>query len=570
MCNKGVTFAQNFENCAMKTVESFNSYIERSVLENWNLDALTDYQGATLQYHDVARKIEKIHIVFENSGVKKGDKIAMCGRNSAHWAVTFLATLTYGAVAVPILHEFNADQIHNIVNHSGAKLLFVGDVVATQITPDEMPDLEGIVYLPDLSLMLSRSETLTYAREHLNELFGHKYPKAFRQEHVKWHKDEPEELALINYTSGTTGFSKGVMLPYRALWGNLDFCMNFLGVHLKKNCDTLSILPMAHMYGMAIEFIFPFCFGSHLYFLNRLPSPAIIAQAFADIKPNVIIAVPLIIEKIIRKKVFPQTQSNVIKLLLQMPVVSKKVKARICREVYQAMGGNAYEVIVGGAALNQEVEQFLYNIHFPITVGYGTTECAPLITFSDYHNFVPGSCGTPVAHMEVKILSSDPRNIPGEIVTRGTNVMLGYYKNEEATREVLDEDGWYHTGDLGTMSADGHVFIRGRIKNMLLSANGQNVYPEEIEDKLNSMAMVSECIVVQKDNKFIGLVHPDYDEAKKMGFTTEDLESIMEQNRQELNKILPPYSHLSAIRLHEEEFAKTPKKSIKRYLYRNI
>ena len=327
---------------------------------------------------------------------------------------------------------------------------------------------------------------------------------------------------------------------------------------------------MAHLYGMAIEFIFPFCFGSHLFFLNRLPSPAIIAQAFADIKPAVVIAVPLIIEKIIRKKVFPQTQSNVIKLLLQMPVVSKKVKQRICNEVYQAMGGNAYEVIVGGAALNQEVEQFLYNIHFPITVGYGTTECAPLITFSDYKDFVPGSCGTPVSHMEVKILSSDPQNIPGEIVTRGTNVMLGYYKDEEATREALDKDGWYHTGDLGTMSADGHVFIRGRLKNMLLSANGQNVYPEEIEDKLNSMMMVSECIVVQKDNKFVALVHPDYDEAKNMGFTTEDLENIMEQNRVELNKLLPAYCNISAIRLHEEEFAKTAKKSIKRYLYRDI
>ena len=552
----------------MKTVESFNSYIERSVLDNWNLDALTDYKGATLQYHDVARKIEKLHILFENCGVKQGDKVAMCGRNSAHWAVSFLATLTYGAVAVPILHEFNAEQIHNIVNHSEAKLLFVGDVVATQITPDDMPQLEGIVYLPDFSLVVSRSESLTYAREHLNELFGHKYPKAFRQEHVNWHKDEPEELALINYTSGTTGFSKGVMLPYRALWGNLDFCLDFLGVHLKKNCDTLSILPMAHMYGMAIEFIFPFCFGSHLFFLNRLPSPAIIAQAFADIKPAVIIAVPLIIEKIIRKKVFPQTQSNVIKLLLQMPVVSKKVKERISREVYQAMGGNAYEVIVGGAALNQEVEQFLYNIHFPITVGYGATECAPLITFSDYKAFVPGSCGTPVAHMEVKILSSDPQNIAGEIVTRGTNVMLGYYKNEEATREVLDEDGWYHTGDLGTMSADGHVFIRGRIKNMLLSANGQNVYPEEIEDKLNSMALVSECIVIQRDQKFVALVHPDYDECEAMGFSNEEIEQVMEQNRQELNSMLPAYSNLADIIIHKEEFAKTPKKSIKRYLYK--
>ena len=552
----------------MKTIESFNSYIERSVIENWDLDALTDYQGATLQYHDVARKVEKLHILFENCGVQQGDKIAICGRNSAHWAVTFLATLTYGAVAVPILHEFNAEQIHNIVNHSESKLLFVGDVVATQITPDAMPAIEGIVNIPDFSLMVSRSESLTYAREHLNEMFGHKYPKAFRKEHVQWHKDQAEELALINYTSGTTGFSKGVMLPYRALWGNLDFCLNYLGVHLKKNCDVLSILPMAHMYGMAIEFIFPFCFGSHLFFLNRLPSPAIIAQAFSDIKPAVIIAVPLVIEKIIRKKVFPKIQNNAMRLLMQMPVVSKKVKERICREVYQAMGGNAYEVIVGGAALNQEVEQFLYNIHFPITVGYGTTECAPLITFSDYHDFVPGSCGTAVDHMEVKILSDDPQHVAGEIVTRGTNVMLGYYKNEIATREVLDKDGWYHTGDLGTMSYDGHVFIRGRIKNMLLSANGQNVYPEEIEDKLNSMALVSECIVIQQDEKFIALVHPDYDEAHKMGFNDDDLENVMEQNRQELNRQLPPYSHLAGIRLHRDEFAKTPKKSIKRYLYK--
>ena len=551
----------------MTTVESFNQYIVRSVTENWNLDALTDYQGATLQYHDVARKIEKVHIVFENCGIKKGDKIAICGRNSAHWAVTFLATLTYGAVAVPILHEFNAEQIHNIVNHSESRLLFVGDVVATQITPDEMPDIEGIVYMPDFSVMMSRSESLTYAREHLNELFGKRYPKVFLKEHINWHQDEAEELALINYTSGTTGFSKGVMLPYRALWGNLDFCLNRLGIHLKKNCDTLSILPMAHMYGMAIEFLFPFCFGSHLFFLNRLPSPAIIAKAFADVKPAVIIAVPLIIEKIIRKKVFPQTQSNVIRLLLQMPVVSKKVKERICSEVYQALGGNAYEVIVGGAALNQEVEQFLYNIHFPLTVGYGTTECAPLITYSDYKDFVPGSCGTAVDHMEVKILSKDPQNVAGEIVTRGTNVMLGYYKNEEATRQVLDADGWYHTGDLGTMSDDGHVFIRGRIKNMLLSANGQNVYPEEIEDKLNSMALVSESLVVQREDKFVALVYPDFDEVKNMGFSTEDLENIMEQNRKELNRQLPTYSHLAAIQLQKEEFAKTPKKSIKRYLY---
>lgn len=553
----------------MTSIKSFNSYIEESIIENWNLDALTDYKGATLQYHDVARKIEKLHILFENSGVEKGDKIALCGRNSAHWAVAFFATLTYGAVAVPIQHEFNGEQIHNIVNHSESKLLFVGDVVAGVVTPDEMPNLEGIINIPDYSLMISRSEKLTFAREHLNELFGKKYPWAFRAEHIAYHKDSTEELALINYTSGTTGFSKGVMLPYRALWGNLDFCLDAIGSHIKKGSSTLSILPMAHMYGMAVEFIFPFCHGCHLHFLSRLPSPAVIAQAITDIKPAIIIAVPLIIEKIIRKNVFPKIQNNRMRLLLNMPVINKKVKQRICEQVHQALGGNAYEVVVGGAALNQEIESFLKNIEFPITVGYGATECAPLITFSDQSDFVPGSCGTPVAHMEVKILSSDPENIPGEIVARGMNVMLGYYKNQEVTEEALDEEGWYHTGDLATMSSDGHVFIRGRIKNMLLGANGQNVYPEEIEDKLNSMAMVNESIIIQKDDKLIALVHPEFEEAKSMGFNIEDLENIMEQNRQELNSTLPIYSRISAIKIHDTEFEKTPKKSIKRYRYAN-
>lgn len=550
--------------------DSFNSYIEKSIVLNWHRDALTDYQGITLQYHDVARKIEKLHILFENSGVVAGDKIAICGRNSAHWAVAFLATLTYGAVSVPIQHEFNAEQIHNIVNNSEAKMLFVGDVVAKIIESDVMPELEGIVYIPDYSLMTSRSERLSFAREHLNELFGKKYPKAFRKEHVNYHKDSAEELALINYTSGTTGFSKGVMLPYRSLWSNLDFCMSAIGTHVAQGSNTLSILPMAHMYGMAIEFFFPFCHGCHLYFLTRLPSPAIIAQAFSDVHPAIVISVPLIVEKIIRKKVFPLIQNNRMKLLLNMPVINKKVKQKICEHVYNAFGGNAYEVVVGGAPLNQEIESFLKSIDFPITVGYGSTECAPLITFSDKNDFVSGSCGTPVSNMEVRIDSSDSENIPGEIVTRGMNVMLGYYKNPEATAEVLDSDGWFHTGDLGTMSRDGHVFIRGRIKNMLLGANGQNIYPEEIEDKLNSMPMINESIIVQKENKFIALVHPDYDEAHNMGFTNEDLESIMEQNRQDINSTLPAYSKLSAIRIHESEFEKTPKKSIKRYLYKDI
>ena len=555
----------------MERNPSFNFLIEQSIIKNWDQDALTDYKGATLQFHDVARKIEKLHIVFENSGLMPGDKVALCGRNSSHWAVAFLAVLTYGAVAVPIQHEFTPDQIYNIVNHSDSKLLFVGDVVATTIDADQMPSLEGVVYLPDFSLVVSRSEKLTYAREHLNEMFGHKYPKYFRKEHVNYYKEQsPDELALINYTSGTTGFSKGVMLPYRALWGNLDFVLDGLGLHIKSGSNIVSILPMAHMYGMMVEFIFGFVNGNHLFFLTRLPSPSLIAEAFAQVKPSLIVAVPMIVEKIVRKMIMPVVQSNRVRLLLNMPVVNKRVKANIRDMVADVFGGNAYEVITGGAALNQEIEAFLRDIEFPITVGYGTTETAPLITFSDYKDFVPGSCGLPVKHMEVRIDSDDTQNTPGEVLARGMNTMLGYYKNEEATRAVLDADGWYHTGDLGTMSADGHVFIRGRIKNMLLGSNGQNVYPEEIEDKLNSMAYVNESLIVQKGDKLIGLVHPDYDEAKAMDFNDDDLMSIMEQNRLKLNEQLPPFCKISELRLHEDEFVKTPKKSIKRYLYKDV
>lgn len=550
-------------------IPSYNELIEKSIVSNWEKDALTDFKGATLQYHDVARKIEKLHIIFESSGVQKGDKIALCGRNSSSWAVAFLATLTYGAVAVPILHEFTADQIHNIVNHSEAKLLFVGDYVATVIDQTKMPHLEGIIYLPDYSLVISRTDKLTYAREHLNELFGKKYPKYFRKEHVNYYKEQsPDELALINYTSGTTGFSKGVMVPYRALWSNYDFAMTVLGKIIKKGDNVISILPMAHMYGMAFEFMFEFIFGCHVFYLTRVPSPAIIAAAFAEVKPAIIIAVPLVIEKIIRKKVFPKIQNNRMRLLLNMPVVNKKVNQKICDQVVKAFGGNFYEIIVGGAAFNQEVEQFLKRIGFPYTVGYGATECAPIICYADYHDFAPGSCGKPVVHMEVKIDSPDPENVPGEILARGLNVMLGYYKNEEATAQTLDSEGWYHTGDLGTMDAEGNVYIKGRSKNMLLGANGQNIYPEEIEDRLNSMAMVNECVVVQRGEKLVGLVYPDFDEAATMRLNESDLEGIMEQNRQELNSTQPAYCKLTAIEIVKEEFEKTPKKSIKRYLYK--
>ncbi|MFQ7112378.1 AMP-binding protein [Hallella bergensis] len=552
----------------MEKYTSFNQFIQQSIIENWHRDALTDFQGSTLQYHDVARKIEKLHIMFENSGVVKGDKIALAGRNSAAWAAAFLAILTYGAVAVPILHEFTADQIHNIVNHSDAKLLFVGDVVATQIDAEEMPKLEGIIYIPDYSLVLSRTQKLTFAREHLNELFGKKYPKYFREEHVNYYMDtDPDELALINYTSGTTGFSKGVMLPYRALLGNYNFAVDAMGDKFKPGDHMISILPMAHMYGLSFEFLFEFMQGGHIYYLSRVPSPMIIAQAFAEVKPRIIVAVPLIIEKIIRKKVLPKIDDPKVRLLLKLPGINRKIFEKVCDEVTNAFGGNFYQVIVGGAAFNQDVETFLNHIGFRYTVGYGATECAPIICYADYKDFVPGSCGKAALGMQVRIDSSNPETVPGEILVKGPNVMLGYYKNEEATQASIDADGWFHTGDLGLMDANGNVFIKGRSKNMLLGSNGQNIYPEEIEDKLNSMNMVCESVVIQDGDKLVGLVYPDYDDAKQQGYSKEKLSEIMEENRKLLNETLPAYCRINSIELRDEEFAKTPKRSIRRYLY---
>ena len=553
----------------MNSIPSFNSYIENSIIKNWNLYALTDYKGTTLQYHDIARKIEKLHILFENSDVKKGDKIAVCGRNSSQWAVAFLAIITYGAIVVPIQNEFKPEQIHNIVNHSESRLLFVGDVVATEITPEEMPSLEGIIYLPDNSLVISRSEKLTYARENLNAMFGHRYPKYFRPEHVKYHVDDPEELAMINYTSGTTGFSKGVMLPYRALWGNLDYLIDSVKPHIGKNCNILSTLPMAHMYGLMTEFLFNIVLGNHIFFLTRLPSPTLISEALSEIKPDILYAVPLVVDKIVRKEVFPHIQTNRARLLMNMPVINKRIKEKVREFVLRKFGERPYEVVVGGAPLNKEIENFFISVGFPIAMGYGTTETAPLITFAHQDNYVAGSCGVAVKHMEVKVLSDDPENVAGELVCRGINVMKGYYKNQEATDAVIDKDGWFHTGDLATMSADGHIFVRGRSKNMLLGPNGQNIYPEEIEDKLNSMAMVNESIVIQSNDKLVALVHPDMEEVNNLGFTDEDLENIMEQNRKELNMQIPSFAKVSRIKLHNQEFEKTAKKSIKRYLYQN-
>ena len=549
--------------------KSFIAFIEESIKKHWDLDALTDYKGATLQYKDLARKIEKMHILLEESGVKPGDKVAICGRNCSHWGVAFLAILTYGAVAVPILHEFKADNVHHIVNHSDARLLFVGDVAWEALNEAEMPNLEGVILLTDFTLLVCRSEKLEYAREHLNEMFGKKYPRNFRREHVSYRRDNPEELAVINYTSGTTSFSKGVMLAYRTLWSNTQFAFEVLT--LKPGDKVVSMLPMAHMYGLAFEFIYEMCCGCHIYFLTRIPSPKIIFQAFADVKPKIVIAVPLIIEKIIKKNVLPKLETLKMRFLMRLPVINDKIKATVRDHMIQGFGGNFYEVIVGGAAFNQEVEKLLKSIDFPYTVGYGMTECGPIICYEDYHKFVPGSCGKAAPRMEVRIDSEDPQHIVGEIITRGDNVMLGYYKNEEATAQAIDKEGWLHTGDLGIMDAEGNVFIKGRSKNMLLGPSGQNIYPEEIEDQLNHLPLVCESIVIQqKDNRLAALVYPDFDDAYAHGLNDADIERIMEENRVNLNAALPAYSQIARIKIYPEEFEKTPKKSIKRFLYKDV
>ncbi len=553
----------------MNNEKSFIALIEESIKKNWDLDALTDYKGATLQYKDVARKIEKIHIILEESGVQKGDKIAICGRNSSHWGVTFLAILTYGGVAVPILHEFKADNVHNIVNHSEAKLLFVGDMVWENLNENAMPNLEGILLMNDFTILVSRSEKLDYARAHLNEMFGKKFPRNFRREHINYHKDSPEELAILNYTSGTTSYSKGVMLPYRAVWSNIRFALDALP--LKPGNRLVSMLPMAHMYGLSFEFIYPLCFGCHIYFLTRTPSPKIILQAFAEVKPELVIAVPLIIEKIIKKNVLPKLETPTMKFLLKVPIVSDKIKEKVCEQIKGAFGGNFYEVVVGGAAFNQEIEQFMRSINFPYTVGYGMTECSPLIAYEDWKEFKQASCGKPVHRMEVKILSPDPQNIVGEIVCKGDNVMLGYYKNPEATAEAIDKDGWLHTGDLGIMDELGNITIKGRSKNMILGSSGQNIYPEEIEDKLNNMPYVSESIIIQQaDGKLAALIYPDFDDAFAHGLDEKAVENAMEANRIQLNTELPAYEQIARIKIYHEEFEKTPKKSIKRFLYQEV
>ena len=549
----------------MEQEHQFIDYIEQSIIKNWDKDALTDYKGITLQYKDVARKIAKFHIVLESAGIQPGDKIAVCGRNSAHWAVTFLATITYGAVIVPILHEFKADNIHNIVNHSEAKLLFVGDQAWENLNEDAMPLLEGIALLTDFSPLVSRNEKLTYAFEHRNAIYGRQYPKNFRPEHICYRKDHPEELAIINYTSGTTGYSKGVMLPYRSLWSNVAYCFEMLPV--KPGDHIVSMLPMGHVFGMVYDFLDGFSAGAHIYFLTRMPSPKIISQSFSEIKPRVISCVPLIVEKIIKKDILPKVDSTIGKLLLKVPIVNDKIKSLARQAAMEIFGGNFDEIIIGGAPFNAEVEAFLKKIGFPYTIAYGMTECGPIICSSRWETLKLASCGKATSRMEVRIDSPDPKTHAGEIVCRGMNMMLGYYKNPEATAQIIDANGWLHTGDLGTLDEEGYVTVRGRSKNLLLTSSGQNIYPEEIESKLNNMPYVAESLIVLQHEKLVAMIYPDFDDAFAHGLQQTDIQKVMEQNRIELNQQLPNYSQISKIKIHFEEFEKTAKKSIKRFMY---
>lgn len=559
------TLCQTLCNLKMEIQDSFIQLVEESIRANWDRDALTDYKGATLQYKDVARKIEKMHILFEHAGIRKGDKIALCGRNSANWTATFLGVVTYGAVAVPILHEFKADNVHHIVNHSEARMLFVGDQVWKMFNEAAMPNLEGIIELKNFDLVVSRSEKLTYAREHLNEEFGKKSPCRFRAEQVSYRREEPEELAVINYTSGTTGYSKGVMLPYRSIISNIVHIDQKVG--LKAGDSIVSMLPLGHIFGLVFDFLYGITKGAHLWFLTRMPSPKIIAESFAVIRPRVIACVPLIVEKIFKKNILPKVDNKLGKLLLNLPIISDKIKEQIRQQAMEVFGGNFIEIVIGGAPFNPEVEAFLRKINFPYTIAYGMTECAPLICHSRWDEILYTSCGKTVANMETKVISEDPERIPGELVCRGMNVMLGYYKNESATAQTIDKDGWLHTGDMAIKDADGNIFIKGRCKNMLLTASGQNIYPEEIEARLNNMPYVNESLVILKENKLVALVYPDNEDAFSHGMNKKQLEEALELNRIELNKVLPAYSQITQVKLYPEEFEKTAKKSIKRFLY---
>lgn len=545
--------------------QSVNKLLEKSFRENWDRPALSNYKGQDLAYRDVARRIAKLHIAFEQCGLEKGDKVAICSRNQANWGVSFLSTLTYGAVPVPILHEFKPGNIHYLVNHSEAKVLFVDDVIWENLSEAEMPGLYVVVQINNFNFLYSKTEEMSQVRQHLNESFGHRYPNNFGPEDLDYYEDKADELAVINYTSGTSGFSKGVMVPYRALWSNIEFAHVQAMPQLDNNTEVVSMLPSAHMYGMMFEFLFEMTVGAHVHFLTRVPSPKIIMQAFADIKPHIIIAVPLIIEKVYKSKLKPILDRN--KMIMNLPIIDKVIQKKILQELVNAFGGRFYEVIIGGAAFNPEVERFFHKIGFPFTVGYGMTECAPIIGYADWKDAKLYSCGKQVLNMEIRIDSPDPQNIPGEVLVKGVNVFLGYYKNEEATKSVLGEDGWFHTGDMGVMDSDGYLFLKGRSKCMILGPSGQNIYPEEIEGVVNNVTYVVDSLVIEDHGALVSLIYPDYHQAELDGLSKSQLEAKLVETLPEINKQIPNYAKISKMEFMPEDFERTPKRSIKRYLY---
>ena len=545
---------------------SVNKLYQEAFRKHWERPAISNYQGVTLKYGDVARRMAKLHIMFEECGLQKGDKVALCSRNQANWAVAFLAAMTYGAVPVPLLHEFKSSNIHHLVNHSEAKILFVDDVIWEGLTETEMPDLHAIIQVNTFKLLYAKDDAIVDAREHLNELFGRKYPMAFTPDSLDYYEDSAEELAIINYTSGTSGFSKGVMIPYRAVLSNLQFGQKVLpGLDYTKN--VVSMLPSAHMYGLMFELLYELSVGAHVHFLSRVPSPKIIMQALSEVKPYVVIAVPLVIEKIYKSKVKPVLEKEGIRFLMKLPGLNQVVMNKIKTELVNAFGGEFYEVIIGGAAFNKEVEAFFKQIGFPFTVGYGMTECAPIITYDDWQVEKLNSCGKAAPNLEVKIDSADPENVAGEILVKGANVFMGYFKNEEATNAVFTEDGWFRTGDMGVLDADGSLFIRGRSKCMILGPSGQNIYPEEVETVINSQPYVVDSLVVEDEGGLAALIYPDFAQGVKEGMNQKAFAEFIEGMLPELNKELPNYARLKKIKVMTEDFERTPKKSIKRYLY---
>lgn len=544
----------------------FLGLIETSIKNHWDLPAFSDYEGHTYHYKDVARRIEKFHIILEHAGIKKGDKVALVGRNSSNWAICFFGILAYGAVAVPILHDFKPDNIHHIVNHSESKAVLAANSNWENMNDAKMPDVKLFMMLDNFSVIKSKNKETFTVRERINEYFGKKYPRSFTSADVKYHVEKPEELAVLNYTSGTTSFSKGVMIPYRSLWSNTQYAYdNIPFIHAGDN--FVCMLPMAHMYGLAFEILNGINKGCHIHFLTRTPSPRIIAESFMNIKPTLILAVPLIIEKIIKSKVFPELEKPLTRFLLKVPFIEKKLLEIVAAKLTASFGGNFKQIVIGGAGLNKDVENFLRSINFPYTVGYGMTECGPLIAYEQWDTYKAGSCGRVVDRMEAKIDSEDPVNAVGEILVRGTNVMLGYYKNPEATKSSFTKDGWLRTGDLGTIDEDGFIFIKGRSKTMILGPSGQNIYPEEIEQQLNNMAYVAESLIVSQNGKLVALIYPDWEQVDKQGIDHNKIEILMQENIKDLNELLPGYSKISGIKMYQEEFEKTPKRSIKRYLY---